>query len=85
MNEQSKSKLIANFITFLVDKRLYVSNYTLTYNEIFQFFLSINKSSIVEYNNQLVFSTNNTIDSCQNNFFIKNFDKIELVTIVGGG
>lgn len=73
-----------NMFSLIFDKQLYTMNYSLTYYEIFNFFFAINKVSIVEYNTKIV---NSSIvkKSCQNNFFIKNFDKIELVTIIGGG
>ena len=82
---KKKNTKFDHYYYLLIDKKLYTINHSLTYNEIFNFFFPLSKISIVEYNNKLTNSSNVTKKTCQNNFFIKNFDKIELVTVIGGG
>ena len=85
MSKEQKPTKLLTFQSFIIDKKLYITNYSLSYSEIFKFFFPLNNISIVEYNNKLVCFSTIDDKSYQNNFFLKNFDKIELVTIIGGG
>lgn len=77
-------KEVDTFKYVLIDKQMYITNYSLEYNEIFNFFFCLSKNSIVEYNTNLLTIFNLRTRHSQN-LFLNNFDKIEFVTIIGGG
>ena len=70
---------MSNFKFFFLNGQKYFTEYNLTLLELIEYF-NYNKSLLVlEYNNLICDKKN------WNNVFIQNNDKIEIVTIVGGG
>ena len=70
---------MSNFKNFFLNGQKYFTEYNLTILDLIEYF-SYNKSLLVlEYNNLICEKKN------WNNIFIQNNDKIEIVTIVGGG
>ena len=70
---------MSNFKFFLLNGQKYLTEYNLTLLELIEYF-NYNRSLLVlEYNNLICDKKN------WNNIFIKDNDKIEIVTIVGGG
>ena len=64
---------------FFVNGQQYCTTYDLTILELLHYFNYNNSLLILEYNNLIC------IKKKWNNIYIANLDKIEIVTIVGGG
>nr|QYB18972.1 thiamine biosynthesis protein S [Climaconeis cf. scalaris]QYB19181.1 thiamine biosynthesis protein S [Climaconeis cf. scalaris] len=68
-----------NFNHFFLNGKEYSTNYNLTILELLEYFNYDNGLIVLEYNN-LIYRKNKW-----KNIFINNEDKIEILTIVGGG
>ena len=64
---------------FILNGQKYSTEYNLTLSELLKYFNYNSSLLVLEYNNLIC----NKKD--WKNIFIKNYDKIEVVTIVGGG
>ena len=70
---------MSKFKHFFLNGQEYSTDYELTLIQLIKYFNYNNSLLVLEYNNQISNKNN------WNNIFIKNDDKIEIVTIVGGG
>nr|YP_010478564.1 Thiamine biosynthesis protein [Chlorobotrys sp.]UVI60869.1 Thiamine biosynthesis protein [Chlorobotrys sp.] len=62
-----------------INGQVYIINYKVTIYDLFQFFQKIKPGSITEHNQKILsYNASKTI-------FLKHLDRIEFVTIVGGG
>lgn len=64
---------------FLLNGDTYISNYSLSLLDLLKFLNLENDHLIIEYNQKIL------IKYVQKSTFLTNFDKIEFVSIVGGG
>ena len=65
--------------SFVLNGQKYFTYYDLTILELIQYFNYNTSLLVLEYNNLICNKKN------WNNIFIQDYDKIEIVTIVGGG
>ena len=70
---------MSNLKYFILNGQKYCTNHNLTLFELVEYFNYNTSLLVLEYNN-LICNKNNW-----NNILIQNNDKIEIVTIVGGG
>lgn len=70
---------MCKFKYFFLNGQQYKTNYNLTIFELTQYFNFNTSLFVLEHNNQICNKKN------WNNIFVDNNDKIEIVTIVGGG
>ncbi len=76
MENKSQTKL-ENWI--LINGEVYVINYSINLGQFFEFLGNTNTGLITEYN-QVILKPD-----LSNKTFLNHFDRIEFVTIVGGG
>ncbi len=70
---------MSNFKFFVLNGQKYFTEYNLNLSELIEYFNYNSSLLVLEYNNLICDKKN------WNNIFIQNNDKIEIVTIVGGG
>ena len=70
---------MCKFKYFFLNGQQYRTTYNLTILELIEYFNFNTSLFVLEYNNQICNKKN------WNNIFVNNNDKIEIVTIVGGG
>jgi sulfur carrier protein len=63
----------------LINGDIYSINFRISIGELLEFFDSEKKDLIIEYNQKIL--SKEEFD----NTFLKNFDKLELISVVGGG
>jgi thiamine biosynthesis protein ThiS len=66
-------------IKFLINGQVYITNFNISLFDLLNFLLPKGSEVIVEYNHEIVFHEN------YKKIIIKDYDKLELITIVGGG
>lgn len=66
-------------LCILVNGEYYLIKFAITINEFLEFFDTDKKQFIVEYNQKILSK------ALFNDIFLKPYDKLELITIVGGG
>lgn len=66
-------------IKILLNGQVYITNLNISIFDLLNFLMPRGSEVIVEYNHKIVFSEN------YKKIIIKDYDKIELITIVGGG
>ena len=74
-----KIKLMNKIYTFFLNGQTYVTNYKVTISDLIKYFGYNQALLVVEYNQFICHKTE------WDKIFILNNDKIEIVTIVGGG
>lgn len=66
-------------IKFLINGQVYITNFNISLFDLLNFLLPKGSEVIVEYNHEIVFYEN------YKKTIIRDYDKLELITIVGGG
>ena len=77
MNNLQSNKFFGSWL--LINDEVYITNYKISIIDIISYFSAFNFSYATEYNLKII------SEKEQEEKKIKNLDKIELVTIVGGG
>ena len=66
-------------IKILLNGQVYITNFNISIFDLLNFLMPRGSEVIVEYNHKIVSSEN------YKKIILKDYDKIELITIVGGG